>query len=145
MRALAVILGIGALAIAAPLHAQKKTDPVLDQITREFAAAFNAKDAAKVASFYASDAVMISASEPMVVGRATIEARYRREFAQGLTKLDLKPMESAAAGTQAFEVGTSSVSLDTAAGVMSASGKYAVIYKKVGADWKIAYVVYTND
>jgi uncharacterized protein (TIGR02246 family) len=145
VRFLSAVAALVALLGAASAEAQKKTDPALDAITRAFAAAFNARDAAKVASFYADDAVMISASEPMVTGRTTIEERYRREFTQGLTKLQLTPLESATSGTQAFEVGTSSVSLDTAAGLMTATGKYAVIYKKVGADWKIAYVIYTND
>ena len=70
--------------------------------------------------------------EPIVRGRSSIEARYALEFAQDLTNLQLRPMESAVAGAQAFEVGTSTVTLESAAGLLTASGKYAVIYKGGG-------------
>lgn len=142
---LAALAGVTTIVVVGLVHGQSKTDPALDKLTSEFAAAFNAKDAVKVASFYADDAVVMTPNEPLITGRASIEARYRREFMQGLTNLQLRPMESALAGAHAFEVGTSTVGLDSPTGLLSASGKYAVIYKRVGKAWKIAYDIYTSD
>lgn len=56
MRTLA-IAGIVVLVLAGTVSAQGKTDPTLNKLAAEFEAAYNAKDAAKVAAFYAEDAV----------------------------------------------------------------------------------------
>ena len=127
------------------LRAQGRTDPALDAITAQFAAAVNAKDPARVSAFYTEDAVMMAPNEPMIKGRAQIEARYRAEFAAGIGGLILRPMESIAGGGVAFEAGTSTVALESARGTELASGKYVVIYKNVGGVWKIAYDIYTGD
>ena len=145
MKIVAALVGVTTLILVGLVHGQSKTDPALDKLTSEFAAAFNAKDAEKVASFYADDAVVMPPNEPLITGRTSIEARYEREFRLGLTSLQLRPMESALAGTHAFEVGTSAVSWDSPAGRLSTSGKYVVIYKRVGNAWKIAYDIYTSD
>ena len=121
---------------------QGKTDPALDKLVVEFEAAFKAKDAAKVASFYAEDAVMMPPNEPSVKGRKAIEAHYANEFKQGFTNLDLNPTESAVSGQQAFEAGTSSIVLPDG---RTDKGKYLVVYKRVGADWKLAYDIFNSD
>ena len=152
---------IGVVAIVVVLaslaRTQGKTDPTLDKLAQEFAAAFNAKDAAKVAAFYTEDAVLMPPNRPMVKGRANIEADYKRVFGEGVTNLQLRPMESVIAGTQAFEAGTSSVTVKGGGSSMLLSGvggsgaavteqgKYVVVYKRVGADWKIAYDSFSGD
>lgn len=45
----------------------------LGQMNRDFAAALNAKDAARAASYYSEEAVLIPPGEPLVRGRAAIE------------------------------------------------------------------------
>jgi len=49
-------------------------------------------------------------NEPMVKGRADIQARLQREFKEGV-KLQLTPTESSISGSQAFEAGTATVTL----------------------------------
>ena len=88
------------------VQGQGRTEPVLNKMAAEWAAAYNAKDAAKLASFYTEDAVFMPPNQPMVKGRANIEAQFKREFQEGFTNLQLKPTESAIAGSQAFEAGT---------------------------------------
>jgi uncharacterized protein (TIGR02246 family) len=123
-------------------HTQGKTDPSLDKLAVEFEAAFKAKDAAKVAAFYAEDAVMMPPNEPSVKGRTAIQAHYANQFKQGFTNLDLNPTESAVSGQQAFDVGTSSIVLPDG---RTENGKYLVVYKRVGADWKLAYDIFNSD
>jgi uncharacterized protein (TIGR02246 family) len=119
------------------------TDPsALNKLSADWAAAFNAKDAAKIASRYADDAVVTPPNQPMVKGRANIEAHWKREIQQGATNLQLKPIESAISGSQAFEAGISTMTLR---GGQRDLGKYAVVLKRVGNDWKIAYDVYNSD
>src|SRR4051812_19245830 len=110
MRLVAVLGGIGLAALLAVgvAQGQRKTDPALDKIAKEFTAAFNAKDAKKVAAFYAEDAVLMSPDSPMVQGRINIEVHYEEEFRVAFSNVQIKPMESLITGTRAFEAGTSS-------------------------------------
>jgi uncharacterized protein (TIGR02246 family) len=151
MRKLAVSIAIAAaLVVTTMVQGQGMPDPTLIKLRVDFAAAFNAKDAAKVASFYADDAVLMPPNQSIVKGRASIEADYKRAFEQGVTNLQVRPMEVVIAGTHAFEAGTTIVTVpgsqsSGAGSSITESGKYVVIYKKVGSDWKIAYDVWNSD
>ena len=62
MRKLAVAVTVVATFIGTGIvQGQGKTDPALNTLAAAWAAAFNAKDAAKIASLYADDAVVMSA------------------------------------------------------------------------------------
>jgi uncharacterized protein (TIGR02246 family) len=142
MKKLAAVLSVvTALVVTAIVQGQGKTEPALNKITADFAAAYNAKDAAKVAGMYAQDAVVMPPNEPMVKGRAAIEARLQQEMKEGL-KLQLTPTESAIAGSQAYETGTVTVTLS---GGQTLKEKYLVVYKRVGSDWKIAFDIWNSD
>ena len=150
MKAAASGISLALLVFAGLVHGQQKTDPTLDRLTREFAAAFSAKDAAKVAAFYADDAVVMPPDQPMVQGRSSIEAYFRRGFAGDAIDLQLRPMESAIAGAHAFEAGTSILTMGHGSplpvgGPLTESGKYVVVYKRVGRDWKIAYDIFNSN
>ena len=143
-------IGVGALVVAVLVvggvgHGQRRTDPTLNRLASEFATAFSAKDAAKVASFYAEDAVLMSPDAPLVKGRGSIEAHYREEFRVAFSNVQLKPMESVVAGTYAFEAGTSAATRPGDGASRVETGKYVVIYKRVGNTWKIAYDIYNGD
>lgn len=143
MRKLALALTIAAaLVVAGIVQGQGKTDPALNKLAEEFAAAFNAKDAAKAASFYADDAVVMPPNQPMVRGRADIEAYFKRDFQAGVTNLRLKPMESAISGSHAFVAATATV---TVPGGQTENSKYLVVFKRVGNEWKVAYDIYNSD
>ena len=142
MKALAVAVSIAAaLVFTGIVRSQGKTDPP-DQNRPAWEAAFNAKDAAKIAVLYAEDAVVMPPNQPMVKGRANIEAHWKGEIQQGGTNFQLNPVESAISGSQAFEVGTMTMTLP---GGQTDRGKYVAILKRVGNDWKIAYDIYNGD
>jgi uncharacterized protein (TIGR02246 family) len=157
MRNLAVVVVVIAAAFTGPVRGQGKTDPTLDKLAAEFSAAFNAKDAAKLASFYTEDASLMPPNQAMVKGRPNIEAYWKAAFEQGLTNLQLKPFESMIAGNQAFEAGTATVTLKSGGGSTSAAAaggsakqvtdtaKYVVIYKRTNDSWKMAYDIFNSD
>jgi uncharacterized protein (TIGR02246 family) len=143
MRKLAVaITVVAALVVTGIVQSQGKTDPALNKLAAEWAAAFNAKDAAKIALLYTDDAVVMPPNQPMVKGRANIETHFKGEIQKGATNLKLNPFESAISGSQAFEAGTSTLTLP---GGETARDKYVVVLKRVGNDWKIAYDIYNGD
>jgi uncharacterized protein (TIGR02246 family) len=146
MRKLGIAVVVFAtVAFAGVGRSQGKTDPALDKLAKEFMAAFNAKDAAKVAALYAEDAVLMPPDTPIVKGRAGIEAHYKREFQQGVSNLQLRPTESAITGAQGFEVGTSTVTVKTDTTTVTDNGKYMTLFKRVGSDWKISYDIFNSD
>jgi uncharacterized protein (TIGR02246 family) len=143
MRKLAVAVTVAlTLAVTGLVQSQGKTDPALNKLAADWAAAFNARDAAKIALLYADDAVVMPPNKPMVKGRANIETHFKGEIQQGPTNFQLNPFESAISGSQAFEAGTSTVTLP---GGETDRGKYLVVLKRVGNDWKIAYDIYNGD
>jgi uncharacterized protein (TIGR02246 family) len=143
MRRLLIVVGVAAaLGVTGIVHGQGKTDPALNKLAAEFEAAFNAGDAAKVASMYAEDAVLMPPNEPMVKGRSAIEARLKRDLAKEKVTLKLSPLHSAITGDTAHEAGTVTVTLPDGRTV---NEKYVAIYKRVGNEWKIAYDIWNGD
>ena len=140
---LIVLLLFSCLVLAAAVPGQGKRDLTLDKLATEFAAAYTARDAVRVASFYAERAVVMPPDARMVQGRDNIEAYYRRGFAQSAGTLRLQPLESVVAGASGYEAGTSSL-LAVRGGAESA-GKYVVIYERVRNEWKIVYDIFNND
>ena len=136
---------LAALALPALAGAQGKTDPLLDKLNAEFVAAFNAKDAARLASFYTEDASLMPPNQPLVKGRPNIEAYWRGAFEQGVANLQLKPVESATSGTIGFEAGTATLTVKTPGGMMKDTSKYVVVFKRTDTGWKMAYDIYNSD
>ncbi len=141
-RFLIVVSIAAALGVTAIVQAQGKTDPTLNKLAAELEAAFNAGDAAKVASMYAEDGVAMPPNEPMVKGRSAIEAALKKDMAKGKVTLKLSPFHSAITGDSAHEAGTVIVTLPDGRTV---NDKYVVVYKRVGNEWKIAYDIWNSD
>ena len=149
-----LVIGVAVVAILNPfpLPAQGKTNLTLDKVTSELVAAFNAEDAARAALLYAEDAVLMPANMPMIKGRTAIEGHFKKEFGATDMTLQLKPIESTIEGSQGFGIGTSTFTLkrggasQTVTGVGTVeTGKYVLVFKRVGTDWKIAYDIFNSD
>ena len=136
---------LATLALPVLAGAQGKTDPLLDKLNAEFTAAFNAKDAARVASFYTEDASLMPPNQPLVKGRPSIEAYWRGAFEQGVANLQLRAVESSTAGTLGFEAGTAVVTVKTPGGVIKETSKYVVVFKRTDTGWKMAYDIFNGD
>lgn len=148
-----LVIGAAALALLNPfpLPAQGRTNPALDKVTSELVVAFNAEDAARAALLYAEDAILMPADMPMVKGRSAIEDHFKKEFAATDMTLQLKPIESAIDGTHGFASGTSTFTPKRGAPPAAPgaetveTGKYVLVFKRVGTDWKIAYDIFNGD
>src|SRR5439155_21836549 len=137
---MAALVGAAIVAFAATSDSQGKRNPALDKLAVDFQAAFNARDAAKIASMYTSDAVLMPPNRPMVKGRADIEAYYRAGFTGDFSDVKILPFESIASGNLAFEAGASTIVLPGPDGrPRTPVEKYVIVYKRAGKDWKIAY------
>jgi uncharacterized protein (TIGR02246 family) len=134
MKRIAVIAGCLIL-YAAPALAQDKA--TIEKLNDAWAAAFNKGDAAAVAAMYTEDAYVLPPGAELIRGRAAIEGFWRQAAQQmgdaKLTTVDVLPLGPGAAR----EIGT--VTLKTKSQpLQEIVGKYAVVWLKVGADWKLA-------
>ena len=123
-----------------------KTDPALSKIAADFGAAVTAGNAAKTAMFYTADATFMPPNESAVKGRSNIQAWFQKQIDAGAVNLKLQPTESRTSGDLAFEAGSYVFSIKPKTGeAITDSGKYVVVLKKEGADWKISHDIFNSD
>jgi ketosteroid isomerase-like protein len=144
MQRIALAVSLACLPLAA--EAQGKVDPTLAKISKDLAAAFSAKDAARVASFYTDDATLNAPNEPAARGRAAIQAWAQRNFDQGVSALALTPVESAISGNIGYGVETYTVTIKLPSGpTITDKGKSMLVFKQVGGKWLIAHDIFNSD
>ena len=121
-------------ALAAPAFAQKAEIEAMNAKWVDF---FNKGDFAGVASLYTEDATAFPPGSAMVKGRAASATMWKNMAEKvtdpQVTTLDVKSLGPSAAR----EFGTFSLKTKGPA-PQEITGKYAVVWEKVGADWKLA-------
>jgi uncharacterized protein (TIGR02246 family) len=136
-----IVLGIVlAVGLIAPAAAQKAE---IEAVNAKFVEFFNKGDFAGVASLYTTDATVFPPGAAMVKGTAAIAAMWKATAEQvgdpQLTTLDVKPLGPSAAR----EIGT--FSLKTKGPTpQEVTGKYLVVWEKVGNDWKLAADIWND-
>jgi uncharacterized protein (TIGR02246 family) len=127
---------------AAPVLAQDRT--TIEKLNEAWTAAFNKGDAVAVAAMYTEDAYVLPPGGEMVKGRAGIEAFWRQAAQQmsdaKLTTLNVLPLGPGAAR----EIGTVSLKTKNQPS-QEITGKYVVVWLKVGADWKLATDIWNSN
>ena len=137
-----IVMILGCLSVSVPAVAQNKA--MIEKLNDAWTAAFNKGDAAAVAALYTEDAYVLPPGSSMVKGRAAIEAFWRQAAQQmtdaKLTTVDVLPLGRSAAR----EVGT--VTLKTKSQPpQEVVGKYVVVWRKIGRDWKLATDIWNTD
>jgi uncharacterized protein (TIGR02246 family) len=122
------------LGLIAPAAAQKAE---IEAANGKWVAFFNKSDFDGVASLYTTDAAAFPPGSGMVRGRAAIGAMWKSMAEQvtdpKVTTIDVKRLGPAAAR----EIGTFSLKTKGSPS-KEVTGKYVVIWQKVGKDWKLA-------
>ena len=121
-------------ALMAPAFAQKAE---IDAVNAKWMEFFNKGDFDGIASLYTEDAIALPPGSGMVKGRVAIGAMWKSMAEQAgdlkLTALDVKTIGPSGAR----EIGT--FSLKTKGPTpQEVSGKYVVVWEKIGSDWKLA-------
>jgi uncharacterized protein (TIGR02246 family) len=126
--------------LIAPASAQKAEIEAVNAKWIEF---FSKGDFASVASLYTTDATAFPPGSAMVKGAAAIEAKWKSAAENvsdpKLTTLDVKSLGPAAAR----EIGTFSLKMKGPT-PQEVTGKYVVVWEKVGNDWKLAADIWND-
>ena len=135
--ALAIALVVG---LILPAFAQKAE---IEAVNAKWIDFFNKGDFAGVASLYLDDATAFPPGSAMVKGRAAIEALWKSMAEQvtdpKLTTLDVKALGQSAAR----EIGTFSLRTKGPR-PQEVTGKYLVVWEKVGSEWKLAADIWND-
>jgi len=144
MRKAGLFLALALLALPGTVFAQHDdhAKAALKEMTPSWQTAFNAGDAAAVATLYAQDGVLHPPNSAPVDGQANIEAFWAKGLENGgsieLTTDDMYAMGDAAAETGMWV-------LTGADGSHADHGHYTLIYKMVDGKWKIASDMWNSD
>lgn len=139
MRNIASVMTI-VISLSAPALAQKAE---IDANNAKWIELFNKGDFSGIASLYSVDAIAFPPGSAMVKGRTAIEAMWKSMAEQvtdpKLTTVDVKPLGSFAAR----EIGTFVLKTKGSA-PQEVTGKYVVVWEKVGDDWKLATDIWND-
>jgi uncharacterized protein (TIGR02246 family) len=133
MRRVALVIAF-LTGLIVPAFAQRAE---IEAVNAQWMEYFNKGDFAGIASLYTDDATAFPPGSSMVKGRDAIGAMWKSMAAQvsdpKVTTLDVRPLGPSAAR----EIGT--FSLNTKGSTpQEVTGKYVVVWEKVGGDWKLA-------
>ena len=125
---------------AAPALAQKAE---IEAANAKWIELFDKGDFAGVASLYTPDASAFPPGSPVVRGRQAIAAMWKGMAEKvgdpKLTTVDVKPLGPSAAR----EIGTFSLKTK-GANPQEVTGKYVVIWEKIGNDWQLAADIWND-
>ena len=117
---------------------------VLDQ----FGAAYNAGDAAAVASLYTTGAILMPPNQPIVEGNEAMESRWQSAFEKFSIEFGFTRDEIRVAGDWGFARGTYQVSRTPAAGgeTVEDNGKYLVVLRRQDdGSWLFSHDIDNSD
>jgi uncharacterized protein (TIGR02246 family) len=139
MRGIALMIAF-VIGLIAPALAQKAE---IEAVNAKWAEFFNKGDFTGVASLYTTDATAFPPGSAMVQGAAAIGTMWKSMAEKvgdpKLTTLDVKSLGPSAAR----EIGTFSLKTK-APSPQEVTGKYVVVWEKVGNDWKLAADIWND-
>jgi uncharacterized protein (TIGR02246 family) len=145
-----VLVFCGASLLAAqPAQAQPAAgaEAAIRETAQAFAAAANAKDAAKIGSLYAEDAVLMPPNEPAVRGRSNIQAYWQKLIDAGARDASLNTTAVATSGSVGYEAGNYQFTFAAPnAQPVTDRGKYLVgLRRDADGKWRLVYDVFNSD
>ena len=113
---------------------------------KAFTEAFNKGDTAAVAAIYATDAKLLPPNGAMIEGRQGIQTFWAGAASAGLKLVSLTAIDVTATGTYAVETGKYVSTVPAPGGGTSTDeGKYVVVWRRNGRDWKIIRDIWNSD
>src|SRR5687768_103661 len=106
-----------------------------------------AKDAAGIADLYAEDGAVMPPNAPIGKGRAAIQQTWASMMQTpgfGLTFVPEQILVSSS-GDMALDRGTYRLTVTPGGTTQTDTGKYVVVWRKIGSEWKAAADIFNSD
>lgn len=105
------------------------------------------KDAAGIAELYAEDGAVMPPNAPIGKGRAAIQQAWASMMKTPGFDLTFVPEQItvSSSGDMALDRGTYSLKVAPGGTTQTDTGKYVVVWRKVGSEWKAAADIFNSD
>jgi len=144
-----LVLAIGVASCSAPQVKEfgREDHAQIRQFVQDFVAAYNAKDAAKVAALYSGAAVLMPPNASTVRGQELIQGYYQNRFnVDGATDLVIEPKEISGQGPLAYMSGNVSLKLKPEGKPEGHDrGKILFILRNLAKSWRIEISMWSSD
>ena len=106
-----------------------------------------AKDAEGIAALYAQDGAVMPPNAPIGKGRPAIQQTWASMMQTPGFDLNIIPEQIivSSAGDMALDRGTYRLAISPDGKPMSDTGKYVVVWRKIGSEWKAAADIFNSD
>ena len=106
-----------------------------------------AKDAAGIAELYAEDGAVMPPNAPIGKGRAAIQQTWASMMRTPGFDLSFVPEQIivSSSGDMALDRGTYTLTVAPAGTTQTDTGKYVVVWRKIGGDWKAAADIFNSN
>ena len=106
-----------------------------------------AKNAAAIADLYAEDGAVMPANVPIGKGRAAIQQTWASMMATPGFDLTFSPEQIiiSSSGDMALDRGTYRLTVAPGGTPQTDTGKYVVVWRKLGGEWKAAADIFNSD
>ena len=106
-----------------------------------------AKDASGIAQLYAEDGAVMPPNAPIGKGRAAIEQTWASMMRTPGFDLTIAPEQIviSSSGDMALDRGTYNLTVAPAGTTQTDTGKYVVVWRKIGSDWKAVADIFNSD
>ena len=106
-----------------------------------------AKDAAAIAALYAEDGAVMPPNGPIGKGRAAIQQTWAAMMGTPGFALTFVPEQIlvSSSGDMALDRGTYKLTVAPAGTTQADTGKYVVVWRKIGGEWKAAADIFNSD
>ncbi len=132
------------IGVLTPLaHAADTARAGIEAANAEFSAAAAKGDGAALAALYAADGQVLPPGGEPVKGRAAIQKFWQGAIDSGVGAISLKTIDVFAQGSTATEVGQ--YELRGKDGAVLDHGKYIVIWRHTGGQWKLLRDMYSTN
>jgi uncharacterized protein (TIGR02246 family) len=106
-----------------------------------------AKDASGIAKMYTEDGAVMPPNAPIGKGRAAIQQAWASMMGTPGFDLTFSPEQIiiSSSGDMALDRGTYALKVAPAGTAQTDTGKYVVVWRKIGGDWKAAADIFNSD
>ncbi len=106
-----------------------------------------AKDAAGIAALYAEDGAVMPPNAPIGKGRAAIQRTWASMMQTPGFDLTFNPEQIviSSSGDMALDRGTYTLTVAPAGTTQTDTGKYVVVWRKIGRDWKAVADIFNSN
>ena len=106
-----------------------------------------AKDASGIAQLYAEDGAVMPPNAPIGKGRTAIQETWASMLRTPGFDLTINPEQIviSSSGDMALDRGTYNLTIAPAGTTQTDTGKYVVVWRKIGSDWKAVADIFNSD